>query len=153
VFVPFGGGSHDWAAVELGAWVAQSRGSRLVLVGAGADPHRGRPNASRLLADAALAVQRVAGVETLPLLAEPSEEGLVASVADAGFVVIGITERWRHEGVGDSRRALLAARSQPMLVVHRGPRPGGLAPPAASTRFTWTAEPSSYLQAVSTAPT
>ncbi len=33
VFVPFGGGEHDWAALELGAWLASALRSPLKLVG------------------------------------------------------------------------------------------------------------------------
>src|SRR5262249_4701406 len=33
VFVPFGGGEHDWAALELGAWLASATGAPLQLVG------------------------------------------------------------------------------------------------------------------------
>ena len=33
VHVPFGGGEHDWAALELGAWLASATGSPLRLVG------------------------------------------------------------------------------------------------------------------------
>ena len=41
VVVPFGGADHDWAAVELGAWLAKGRGAPLRLVGATAVPMRG----------------------------------------------------------------------------------------------------------------
>ena len=63
VYVPFGGGEHDWAALELGAWLAAATGSPLRLVGTRADPRSGRRDASRLLADASLAVQRLVEVE------------------------------------------------------------------------------------------
>ena len=55
----------------------------------------------------------------------------------AGVVVVGLSPRWRREGLGASRRALLAAGT-PTLLVHRGARPGGLAPRERLTRFTWT---------------
>ena len=73
VFVPFGGGEHDWAALELGAWLASATDLPLRLVGTKADASRGRRDASRLLADASLAVQRVVGVAAEPLLAEPTD--------------------------------------------------------------------------------
>ena len=63
-----------------------------------ADAQRGRRDASRLLADASLAAQRVVGVDTRPVLAEPTEDGLIAAVEDATFVVAGISPRWRSEG-------------------------------------------------------
>ncbi len=136
VFVPFGGGEHDWAALELGAWLASATGAPLRLVGTRADPRSGRRDASRLLADASLAVQRVADVDAAPLLA--GTDRLVDAVAEAGLVAVGISPRWRHEGIGTVRRALVRAAWPPVLLVHRGPRPGGLAPRESRTRFTWT---------------
>jgi nucleotide-binding universal stress UspA family protein len=140
VFVPFGGGEHDWAALELGAWLASASGTPLRLVGTKADARSGRRDASRLLADAALAAQRVVGVDTRPVLSEPTEDALVAAVEDATFVVAGISPRWRSEGIGDARRALVRRAGSPVLIVHRGPRPSGLAPRESRTRFSWTLE-------------
>jgi DNA-binding SARP family transcriptional activator len=140
VFVPFGGGEHDWTALELGAWLASALSAPLKLVGTKADPRRGQRDASRLLADASLAIQRVAGVETVPLLAEATEEALVAAVEPATLVVAGISPRWRREGIGATRRALVRDARPPTLLVHSGPRPGGLAPHASRTRFSWSIE-------------
>lgn len=140
VSVPFGGGEHDWAALELAAWLASVSGVRLRLVGTRADPRRGSRDASRLLADASLAVQRVIGVETQPALAEPTEEALVAAVEAAALVVVGVSAHWRAEGIGASRRALISSAHRPTLLVHRGTRPGGLAPHGSRTRFTWSIE-------------
>jgi DNA-binding SARP family transcriptional activator len=141
VFVPFGGGEHDWAALELGAWLSSMIPAPLRLVGTKADPRRGQRDASRLLADASLAVQRVVGVVTEPLLAEPTEEALVQAVDDATLVVVGISPRWRQDGIGKARRALAGGARAPVLLVHRGTRPSGLAPGGSATRFTWSIEP------------
>ena len=138
VFVPFGGGDHDWAALELGARLAMGTSTPLRLVGTTADPRRDRRDASRLLADASLSVQRVMGVETEPLLADPTEEALVAAVESATVVVVGISPRWRREGIGAVRRALVDKAAPPTVLVHRGSRPGGLAPRESRTRFTWS---------------
>jgi DNA-binding SARP family transcriptional activator len=119
IFVPFGGGEHDWAALELATW------------------HSGRRDASRLLAHAGLAAQRLAGIPTRPLLAPPTPDGLRNAVDPACAVIIGLAEGWRSTGIGDARRALVAAGA-PLVIVHRGPRPGGLAPKASRTRFSWT---------------
>lgn len=137
-FVPFGGGEHDWAALELGAWLSLAMGAPLTLVGTKADHSGSERDASRLLADASLAVQRVIGVETEPMLAEPTEQALLAAVAEATLVVIGLSPRWRREGIGAVRRSLVREARSPTLLVHRGPRPGGLAPRDTLTRFTWT---------------
>jgi hypothetical protein len=138
VFVPFGGGDHDWAALELGAWLALATSAPLRLIGTTADPRRERRDASRLLAHASLSVQRLVGVDTQPLLADPTEEALVAAVESATVVVVGISPRWRGEGIGAVRRALIDDAAPPTLLVHRGPRPGGLAPRGSRTRFTWS---------------
>jgi DNA-binding SARP family transcriptional activator len=140
VFVPFGGGEHDWAALELGAWLSSSTGDPLRLVGTRADPQRGQRDASRLLADASLAVQRVVGVDAEPLLLDPTAEALVEAVEDAAFVAVGISPWWRQEGIGETRRALVRHATAPTLLVHRGPRPGGLASREPRTRFTWSIE-------------
>jgi DNA-binding SARP family transcriptional activator len=139
VFVPFGGGEHDWAALEVGSWLAVATSSPLRLVGTRADPGGRERDASRLLADASLAVQRVVGIASKPLLAESSGEGLVGAVDSATLVVLGISPRWRREGIGGAARALLRA-ARPTLLVHRGPRPGGLAPRESRTSFTWSIE-------------
>ena len=112
----------------------------LRLVGTQADPRHERRDASRLLADASLAVQRVIGIETEPLLVEPAEEALVAAVEPGDLVVVGISSRWKSEGIGAVRRALVRDARPPVLLVHRGPRPGGLAPRESRTRFSWSIE-------------
>jgi hypothetical protein len=150
VFVPFGGGEHDWAALELAASLATAVRVPLRLVGARADRRTGRRDASRLLADAALAVQSIVDVDVAPVLTEPSE--LAAAVRDAGLVAVGMSPRWRQEGIGEARRALVSEARSAVLLVHRGPRPGVLAPRESRTRFTWTVE-APYVQAVSSAPT
>jgi DNA-binding SARP family transcriptional activator len=140
VYVPFGGAAHDWTALEVGAWLAFAASTPLRLVGARADPARGRRDASRLLANASLAVQRLVGVASAPLLVEPNEAALVSAVEPATIVVAGISARWRSDGIGASRRLLVRRRAGPTLLVHGGPKPGGLAPAGSRTRFTWTIE-------------
>ena len=139
VLVPFAGADHDWAAVELGAWQARARSARLVL--AGSSLGGGGRDASRLLASASLAVQRALGIDAVPLLVDPSPQSLVEAADDAGLVVVGLSDRWRREGIGRTRTALAASPRQPTLLVRRGLRPGGLAPRSAETRFTWTIRP------------
>lgn len=135
IVVPFGGGEHDWAAVELGAWLARSNAAGLSLAGSLSGP-TGR-DSSRLLASASLAVQQALGVSAAPLLVEPEPAALVAAVADA-VVCVGLPDRWQRDGLGPTRTALAARSEGPTIVVRRGVRPGGLAPRGADTRFTWT---------------
>lgn len=138
VLVPFGGAEHDWAAVELGAWFARAKQLPLRLAGAAAVPERGKRDASRLLSHGALAVQRVLRIAAEPLLIPPGEEGMLEASRDAGLLVVGLSARWHNEGLGAARLRLAREGAPPTLLVRRGLRPGGLAPPAALTRFTWS---------------
>ena len=141
VLVPFGGAEHDWAAVELGAWLARADHAPLRLAGAAAVPEQGRRDASRLLSHGALAVQRVLGISAEPLLTPPGEEGMLEASRDAGLLVVGLSTRWHKEGLGSARLRLARDAIPPTLLVRRGLRPGGLAPPASLTRFTWSIRP------------
>jgi DNA-binding SARP family transcriptional activator len=138
VLVPFGGVEHDWAAVEVAAWIARACGTSVTLVGAEGDPRLGKRDASRLLASASLLVQRAAGVATEPLLVPRGPEGIVRAADGAGLTVVGLSEAWHHEGLGATRLAIARRASGPTLFVRRGLRPGGLAPRESLTRFTWS---------------
>jgi DNA-binding SARP family transcriptional activator len=134
VLVLFAGADHDWAAVELGAWIARSQEAPLRLAG----PREDDRDASRLLATASIALQRVFGVVAEPMLLEPGPDAVVQAARDAAVVVLGLSDRWRKEGLGTVRLALACETETPTLLVRRGLRPGGLAPREAQTRFTWT---------------
>ena len=138
VVVPFGAAWHDWAALELGAWVAGATDVPLRLIGAASDGREDGRDASRLLADASLIVQRTAGVVAEPLLAHPGRKGVIALAEGAGLLVVGLSERWRQEGLGRVRSALVESPPAPTVLVRRGARPGGLAPPETATRFGWS---------------
>jgi DNA-binding SARP family transcriptional activator len=137
IAVLFGGSDHDWAAAELGAWLAAGASAPLRLIGVRGGQRDDGADASRLLASASIAIQQLVGIDVEPALADPGPDGLVEAARAAGTVIVGLSPRWRREGLGASRRALLAA-GVPALVVHRGTRPGGLAPRETLTRFTWT---------------
>jgi DNA-binding SARP family transcriptional activator len=137
VLVPFGAARDDWAALELGAWAARSLDVPLRLVGA-AETRPDARDASRLLADASLIVQRTAGIVAEPLLASPGRRGVAALAEGAGLLVVGLSERWRQEGLGRARGELAAAPPAPLVFVRRGTRPGGLAPAETRTRFGWS---------------
>jgi DNA-binding SARP family transcriptional activator len=134
VLVPFTGAEHDWSAVEFGAWLARNQDVPLRLAG----PEETGRDASRLLARASLAVQRALGVAAEPLLLEPGPDGLVRAAGDAALVVLGLSDRWRKDGLGPVRSALTTRARPPVVLVRRGLRPGGLAPPESYTRFTWS---------------
>jgi hypothetical protein len=139
VLVAFAGHDHDWAAVELGAWLAGNRGLALRLLGTRADPASGRRDASRLLASASLALQRGLGVTAEPVLVAPGAAGIIEATRDAALVVLGLSDRWAQQGLGATRLEVASHAASPVAIVRRGVRPSGLAPPEARTRFTWSA--------------
>jgi Kef-type K+ transport system membrane component KefB len=135
VYVPFGGAPHDWAAVELAAWIASVRRAPLRLIGA-AD---GEGESGRRLAQVALVVQQLAEIQVEPLPVVVSNDGIVRATADAGLLVIGLSERWSSEGLGDVRSAIAKKAAAPILFVRRGSRPGALSSEEAGvTRFAWS---------------
>jgi Kef-type K+ transport system membrane component KefB len=136
VMTPFGGGDHDWAALELAAWIAAATHAPLKLLGAAGE---GGQDASRQLSSASLVVQQFAGITTEPILVDPSNGGLLQATSGAGLLVIGLSDRWRDEGLGELRAAIAKAAPAPILFVRRGTRPGALAPRSADvTRFSWS---------------
>jgi Kef-type K+ transport system membrane component KefB len=137
VYVPFGGAEHDWAALELGAWIAHAREAPLRLLGAAVSIERGERDASMLLANASLVVQQLAGVTPEPLLVDPGPD-VLAKAEGAGLLVVGLSERWREEGLGPLRTELVKSAPAPTLLVRRGTRAGALADRDDVTRFRWS---------------
>jgi nucleotide-binding universal stress UspA family protein len=137
ILVPFGGAEHDWAALELGAWIASATGVPLKLLGAAGQTEEGK-SPTRMLADAGLLVQQFAGVVAEPVVAEKGREGVLETASEAGLLVIGLSDRWRDEGLGPTRSEIARAAPAPVLFVRRGTRPGALAPRDDVTRFSWS---------------
>ena len=138
VLVPFGAAEHDWAALELGGLVRPlDRGASSADRGRFGRRADGR-DASRLLADASLIVQRTAGVPASLCSPSPGRESVAALAEGAGLLVVGLSDRWRTEGLGRIRSELAASPPAPTVFVRRGVRPGGLAPAESRTRFTWS---------------
>ena len=139
VLVPFAGHEHDWAALELGAWLAAAHGAPLRLIGVEARADGGSArDASRLLASASLALQHGMGVAAESALVPAGVDGVLDAARAARALVVGLSERWEREGLGQARLALARHAEPPALFVRHGLRPGGMAPPAALTRFTWS---------------
>jgi DNA-binding SARP family transcriptional activator len=130
VLVPFGGGREEWAALELGAWIAHAHGLPLRLLGPEAGA--GRRDASRTLAGASLALQRFAGTAAEPVLVPPGAEGILAEPGSA------IVASLPPGGLDRTRQELVRGTQVPLLLVAPGLRPGGLAPERTLTRFSWS---------------
>jgi Kef-type K+ transport system membrane component KefB len=137
ILVPFGGAEHDWSALELGSWLAAQTQAPLKLLGAAGQTEEGR-SVSRLLGDASLLVQQTVGITTEPVVAEGGRDGILAAAQDVSLLVIGLSDRWRQEGLGPTRSEIAKAAPAPVLFVRRGTRPGALAPRSDVTRFTWS---------------
>jgi DNA-binding SARP family transcriptional activator len=129
--VPFGGGREEWPALELAGWLARAHELPLRLVGVQA---RGG-DASRTLAAASLALQRFASVAAEPAIVEPGVEAMLRAAADASAIVASLPSA----ELDPTRRELRERARVPVLLVHGGLRPGGLAPDRSLTRFTWSA--------------
>jgi hypothetical protein len=143
VVVPFGGSDHDWSALELGAWIAFARQAPLKLLGAAYGDGDGR-DASRLLANASLVTQQLAGVATEPVLARPGPEILEAAKG-AGILVVGLSDRWKEEGLGQTRSEIAKSGVATTLFIRRGERAGALGARSDMTRFAWsTVGPSAF---------
>ena len=137
VVVPFAGAEHDWAAVELGAWLARARG-------AVAPSRRSRGRRRRARCEPA----------ARPCLDRRAARARRASGARARRAGPGGARGGREGGRAGRRRphrALATRRSRagahgardPAVRGRRcscaaGVRPGGLAPRDSDTRYTWT---------------
>jgi Kef-type K+ transport system membrane component KefB len=137
VLVPFGGAEHDWAALELGAWIAAATGAPLRMLGAAGQTDETK-NASRLLSDASMLVHQYAGIAAEPVMADPGRQGIIDAAEGSGLLVLGLSDRWKQEGLGPTRSEIAKAAPAPTLFVRRGLRPGALAPRGDVTRFTWS---------------
>ena len=91
-----------------------------------------------LLAHVSLATQRGLGLDCTPMLVPRGDEGVLEAAREASLLVIGLSDRWRQEGLGATRLAVAQKAPVPTLIVRRGLRPGGLAPRESLTRFTWS---------------
>ena len=137
VVVPFGGADHDWAALEIAALVAGSTGAPMKLVGAAGSPDDGR-DASGLLAGAAQAVQQLSGVRVEPILVKPGPESILSVAEGARLLVIGLSERWREEGLGEVRAFVARNASAPTVFVRSGGERSFLRATSGATRMAWS---------------
>ncbi len=72
-----------------------------------------------MLADAGLLLQRYTGISAEPLVSEPGV-GIVGEMEGAGLLVVGLSLRWRQEGLGPVRSEIAKAAPAPVLFVRRG---------------------------------
>jgi DNA-binding SARP family transcriptional activator len=130
VLVPFGGGREEWAAVELGAWLARALGVSLRLLGR--EAVAGERDASRVLASAALALQRFTDTVAESAVVPSGADGILAQT---GSLVVAALPAG---GLDSTRRELAERTAIPLLLVVPGLRPSGIAPDRTLTRFSWS---------------
>jgi DNA-binding SARP family transcriptional activator len=130
VVAPFGGGQDEWAALEVATWLAQAHGVPLRLLGT--DAAAGERDASRLLASASLSLQRFTRVSVEPSLVRAGADGVLEH---AGRAIVASLPRGPLDA---TRQALLDRARVPVLLVHGGLRPSGLAPDRTLTRYRWS---------------
>ena len=129
VMLPFGGADHDWAALELAAWLATATKAPLRLLGTAGIPEAGKRDASRLLAGAALVVQRLLGVATEPLLVQPGPDGVIAASEPAGLLdrrpLVAMARRGpRRDAAGGAQVRAADDRARAARSAPRRPRAG-----------------------------
>ena len=83
-------------------------------------------------------MQQATGIATEPLVVAGGRDGIVAAAEQAGLLVLGLSDRWRKEGLGPTRSAIAKAAPAPVLFVRRGSRPGLFAPKENVTQFKWS---------------
>ena len=138
VFVPFGGDEHEFTATEVAAWIARSNDAELWLLGRTAGGEEEAHDASRLLGNVALAVQRVTKIVAKPLLVQPGADAVLDAVQGAGLLVLGFPDDWERRGLGSVRAVLARDARPPVVAVRAGSRPSGVVPQERLTRFSWT---------------
>ena len=138
LLVPFGGAEHDWAAVELAAWLAKANDVPLRLVGAEAADKVATRDPTRLLARASLVLQATSGVPAEPHVLARGSDAFLEAASDAGLVVAGLSATRSGGELGAIRHALVRDSPAPVVLVQKGLRPSGIAPKETITRFTWS---------------
>lgn len=84
------------------------------------------------------AARNLADLPAEPVLTPPGDDGVLSAVDPEGLLVVGLSARWRDEGIGAVRTRIAERSPAPVVFVRRGVRPGGLAPAEELTRFTWS---------------
>ena len=90
------------------------------------------------LSRASMLVQQVVGIVTEPVLVRPGDDGVLEAARDARLLVVGLSDRWRTEGIGHARLAVAKAPRCRRSSCDAASGPSGVAPSETLTRFTWT---------------
>jgi hypothetical protein len=75
------------------------------------------------------------------VLVKPGADGLLSIAGNAGMLVLGLSRRFRSEGLGVVRDRLAREAQAPVMFVQCGPRQASLAESRPITRLGWSAAP------------
>ncbi len=126
IAVPFGGGFHEEAALDLALRLAKASGANVKLVGRADDG-----GAAHELGERAAQAYESTGVWTVSAPVAGDVPGRVVEEAnEADLVVMGVSDRWVREqhSLGELRESVAARASAPVLVVRRHGQPGQRGP-------------------------
>jgi nucleotide-binding universal stress UspA family protein len=126
IAVPYGGGFHEEAGLDLALRLAETTGATIKLVGR-AD---GEGSAHDLGERAAQAYEAT-GVWTVAApVAGDVPDRLVEEAKEADLVVMGVSDKWVRDqhSLGELRESVAARASAPVLVVRRHGQPGQRGP-------------------------
>ena len=65
-------------------------------------------------------------------MAAPGREGIIEAAEGSGLLVLGLSERWRQEGLGTTRSEIAKKRARSHAVRAPRPAPGALSRRAAT---------------------
>ena len=136
VLVPFVGGEHDWAAVELGAWLARAFDAQLLLAGASVGDTDATPAGSWQMRRSRCSGR--SGSRPSRCSSRPSRTRSCGPRRGPPSSASACPTAGIATGSGPTRTAIATRSDGPTILVRRGVRPGGLAPRGADTRYTWT---------------
>jgi Kef-type K+ transport system membrane component KefB/nucleotide-binding universal stress UspA family protein len=126
IAVPFGGGFHEEAAIDLALRLAEASGATLKLVGRADDAA-----AAHDLSERAAQAYETTGVWTVaaPITGDVTDR-LVEQAQEADVVVMGVSDKWVRDqhSLGELRESVAARASAPVLVVRRQGQPGQRGP-------------------------
>jgi len=113
IVVPFGGGYHESAGLDLAMRLAQASGAQLQLVGS--------TDASHDLAETAAQIYERTGVWTTAIPSDDVAAALLERSRTADMVVLGVSDDWAHDQrtMGAVREAIAVRSTKPLMIVRR----------------------------------
>ncbi|MGH2685884.1 MAG: cation:proton antiporter, partial [Actinomycetota bacterium] len=113
IVVPFGGGYHESAGLDLAMRLAQSSGAQLQLVGS--------TDASHDLGETAARTYERIGVWTTAVPSDDVAAALLERSRTADMVVLGVSDDWAHDRrtMGEVRETIAVRSTKPLMIVRR----------------------------------